>query len=254
MSKITVVLPTYNEAENLPLMVNALFALNIPNLHIIVVDDESPDGTGELAEDLARQFPGRMLVIHRKEKNGLGPAYKDGFKRALIDGSDYIIQMDCDFSHSPQYLPQMIARIQDGYDMVLGSRYVRGGGVDTNWSWYRKLLSWFANRIYVKTLLHLPVNDVTGGFRIWRRDTLIGINLDRIASNGYVFQVELTYVTHRLGYRITEIPIYFPDRTLGQSKMDSRIAMEAAVRVWQMIPRHHHLNPTQRRKTVYTIA
>ncbi len=254
MSKITVVLPTYNEVENLPLMVNALFALNVEGLHIIVVDDESPDGTGRLADQLAEQFPGRMLVIHRKEKNGLGPAYKAGFKRALAEGSDYIIQMDCDFSHSPQYIPQLIAKIKEGFDVVHGSRYVRGGGVDTNWSWYRKLLSWFANRVYVKTLLQVPVNDVTAGFRIWRRDAIIGINLDRIASNGYVFQVELTYVTHRLGYRIAEIPIYFPDRTLGESKMDSRIAMEAAVRVLQMIRRHHHLNPAQRRNTAYTMV
>jgi dolichol-phosphate mannosyltransferase len=254
MLKISVVLPTYNEAENLPLMVNALFKLDIDGLHVIVVDDDSPDGTGALADELAAQHPGLMSVIHRTEKNGLGPAYKAGFKRAISEGSDYIIQMDCDFSHSPQYIPQLITKAEQGYDVVHGSRYVRGGGVDHRWSWHRKLLSWFANRIYVKTLLQVPVNDVTSGFRIWRRDAVIGLDLDRIASNGYVFQVELTYVTHRLGYKIAEIPIYFPDRELGQSKMDTRIAVEAAVRVWQMIRRHHHLNPTQRRKIAYSMV
>jgi dolichol-phosphate mannosyltransferase len=253
MPKTIVVLPTYNEAENLPLMVKALFGLELDGLHIIVVDDESPDGTGVLADQLAEQYSGRLSVIHRKEKNGLGPAYKAGFKQAISDGADYIVQMDCDFSHSPQYIPQLIAEVQQSYDVVLGSRYVRGGGVDHRWSWYRKLLSWFANRIYVKTLLQVPVNDVTSGFRIWQRDALIGLDLDRIASNGYVFQVELTYVTHRLGYKIAEIPIYFPDRELGESKMDTRIAIEAAIRVWQMIRRHHHLNPAERRQSAYTM-
>lgn len=254
MSKITVVLPTYNEVENLPLMLKALLALDIDRLRVIVVDDESPDGTGVLADQLAEQYPGRIMVLHRQEKNGLGPAYKAGFKRALSEGSDYIVQMDCDFSHSPQYIPQLIEKIEEGYHVVHGSRYVRGGGVDHRWSWHRKLLSWFANRVYVKTLLQVPVNDVTSGFRIWRREAVIGLDLDRIASNGYVFQVELTYVTHRLGYRIAEIPIYFPDRELGESKMDTRIAIEAAVRVWQMMRRHYHLNPTQRRMTVYKMV
>jgi dolichol-phosphate mannosyltransferase len=249
--KVVIVLPTYNEAENLPLMVEALFGLNIPNLNILVVDDSSPDGTGEIAERLSSQHPDRMGVLHRKEKNGLGPAYMAGFKRAIKEGADVIVQMDCDFSHDPNYVPQLLDKLSEGYDMVLGSRYMRGGGVDRSWGWHRKLLSWFANRAYVKLLLNLPVRDATGGFRAWKSETLIGLDLDRIAANGYVFQVEMTYVTYRLGYKITEIPIYFPDRQRGESKMDTKIAMEAALRVWEMMKRHHHLTPRMRRLEVY---
>lgn len=253
LKKIMVVLPTYNEAENLPLMVEALFGLGLPNLHLLVVDDSSPDGTGEIAEALAKQHPDTLSVLHRKEKNGLGPAYVAGFKHVISTGADIIVQMDTDFSHDPKYVPQLLQKIADGFDMVMGSRYVRGGGVDESWGWHRKLLSWFANRAYVKLLLNIPVRDATGGFRAWKRDTLIGIDLDRIAANGYVFQVEITYVTHLLGYKIAEIPIYFPDRQRGESKMDSKIAAEAALRVWQMMKRHHHLKPTMRRREVYSL-
>jgi dolichol-phosphate mannosyltransferase len=249
--KIVVVLPTYNEAENLPLMVEALFRLELPDFHILVVDDGSPDGTGTLAEDLAARHSGRMSVLHRAEKNGLGPAYIAGFKRAISDGADIILQMDTDFSHDPKYVSGLLDKIAEGYDMALGSRYVRGGGVDVSWGWHRKLLSWFANRVYVKFLLNIPVRDATGGFRAWKRETLIGIDLDRIAANGYVFQVEMTYVTHLLGYKIIEIPIYFPDRQRGESKMDTKIAAEAALRVWEMMKRHHHLTPNMRRVQVY---
>lgn len=249
--KITIVLPTYNEAENLPLMVEALFALGLENLHILVVDDRSPDGTGEIADQLATQHPGNMGVLHRIEKDGLGPAYRAGFKRAISENADYIIQMDTDFSHQPKYVPQLVAKIAEGHDVVLGSRYVRGGGVDESWGWHRKLLSWFANQVYVRMLLHIPVNDVTCGFRIWKRETLIGLDLDRVASNGYVFQVEMTYITHLLGYKMAEIPIYFPDRQRGQSKLAFGNALEASLRVWQMMRRHQHLNPQMRRREAY---
>lgn len=245
----TVVLPTYNEAENLPLMIDALLALPVP-VNILIVDDGSPDGTGEIAERLASEQRGRISVLHRTEKGGLGTAYIAGFKRAIDLGAEYIIQMDCDFSHQPKYVPELIAKLEAGYDVVCGSRYARGGSVDKTWGPYRKLLSWFANAVYVRILLAVPVSDATGGYRIWRRETLIGMGLERIHSNGYVFQVEIVYVASRLGYRITEIPIYFPDRVRGQSKMGSGIIIEAALRVWQLMYRHRSLTPHMRRTQV----
>lgn len=250
MPKTIVVLPTYNEAENLPLMVDALFNLPVENLNILVVDDNSPDGTGKIADDLALKHPGRLTVLHRQEKNGLGPAYIAGFKKALTMEPDYILQMDCDFSHQPKYVPQLLAEMEN-YDLVLGSRWTKGGSVDERWSIYRKLLSWFANRVYIPTILGIPVHDATGGFRCWRRQTLIGLDLDRIRSKGYVFMAEMIYVTSRLGFRIAEVPIHFPDRTLGKSKMGASIQIEAAIRVWQVMQIHHALNPQMRRTTAY---
>lgn len=252
MPSTIVVLPTYNERENLPLIVDELFKLPVEDLRILVVDDSSPDGTGDVAEALAAQHPGRISVMHRTDKQGLGPAYIAGFKEAIRMGADYIIQMDADFSHQPKYILEMLAKIEEGYDLVIASRFTRGGGVDENWSIYRKALSWFANRVYVRTVLNIPVRDATAGYRLWRRQTLIGLDLDRIRSNGYVFQVEMAYVAHQLGFRVTEIPIYFPDRKLGQSKMDFRIQIEAALRVWQLLYRHHALKPEMRRTEVYT--
>lgn len=249
-----IVLPTYNEAENLPSLVEELFDLPVYDLRLLVVDDGSPDGTGQLAEDLADHYDQRIDVLHRTEKAGLGPAYIAGFKQAVNTDADYILQMDADFSHQPKYIPQMIATLEKGADMVLGSRFVRGGSVDESWGWYRKLLSWWANRIYVPTLLHIPVYDATGGFRLWRRETLIGLDLNRIQSNGYVFQVEMAYVTVRLGYKIVEVPIHFPDRARGESKMDSKIALEAAMRVFEIRSRHHHLNPLMRREDAYELV
>ncbi len=244
MLKTIVVIPTYNEKENLPLMIEALFALNLDNLHILVVDDNSPDGTGKVADEFVAKNP-KVNVLHRKEKNGLGQAYVAGFKQALKLDAEYIIQMDCDFSHQPKYIPELLKAIEN-YDMVLGSRFAKGGSVDETWSFYRKLLTWFANRVYTPTILGIPVRDATGGYRIWRRNTLIGLDLNRIRSNGYVFQVEMAYVTSRLGFRVAEIPIYFPDRELGESKMDIRIQIEAAMRVWQVRQRHHNLTPQMR--------
>ncbi len=242
-------MPTYNEAENLPLMVEALLALPV-DLHILVVDDNSPDGTGAIADSLAQAHPNRVAVLHRTAKGGLGPAYLAGFQRAIEMGAENLIQMDADFSHQPKYVPQMIAKINEGYDTVIGSRWTRGGGVDKSWSIARKLLSWFANGVYVRTLLGLPIADCTGGFRIWKRDTLLGMGLDRVRSNGYIFQVEITYIAYRLGYKFAEIPIYFPDRERGQSKMGSHIIIEAAMRVWQVLFRHRSLNPQMRRQVV----
>ena len=238
-------MPTYNEAENLPLMIEALLALPVP-VRILVVDDNSPDGTGEIADRLAEAHPERVAVLHRAGKGGLGPAYLAGFQRAIEMGADNLIQMDADFSHQPKYVPDMIAKLAEGYDTVIGSRWTSGGGVDKSWSIGRKLLSWFANGVYVRTLLGLPIADCTGGFRIWKRETLLGMGLDRVRSNGYIFQVEITYIAYRLGYKFAEIPIYFPDRVRGQSKMGSKIIVEAAMRVWQVMFRHHSLNPQMR--------
>lgn len=234
-------------------MVESLFALQIPNLSILVVDDNSPDGTGQLADALAEAHNGRVSVLHRKGKEGLGKAYIAGFRHVIRNtDADYLVQMDCDFSHQPKYVPQMIAELEKGYDFVLGSRYVAGGSVEEKWSPYRKLLSWFANRLYVRMFLDVPVNDATGGFRIWRRDTLIGLDLDRIQSNGYIFQVEMAYVAHKLGYRVSEIPIHFPDREAGESKMGMDIQVEAALGVFRLRSDYRTLNPTMRRTDAYT--
>lgn len=254
-SNLMVVVPTYNEAENLPIIAAELLALKeLPDLRLLVVDDNSPDGTGRIADDLAAQHPNRVFVLHRTEKNGLGPAYIAGFKRALELNADFIVQMDADGSHQPKYILDLLKRMEQGADLVIGSRFVRGGGVDKDWSPYRKLLSWFANRVYVRTLLGINVADATAGYRLWKSSTLIGLNLDRVRSNGYVFQVEMAYVTARLGYKIAEVPIYFPDRQLGDSKMDARIQIEAAMRVFQVMARHRGLKPSMRRTTAYNVG
>jgi dolichol-phosphate mannosyltransferase len=245
MSKIIVVLPTYNESENLSPLVDALFALAIDNLHVLVVDDNSPDGTGAIAERLAERHPGRVYVLHRQEKGGLGPAYVAGLKHALNLGADTIVQMDVDFSHQPGYISDLLTCLEQS-DVVIGSRYVRGGSVDEGWSLYRKALSWFANQVYTSAILRIPVRDVTGGFRAWRRQALVGVDLDRVRSNGYIFLVEMVYIAHRLGYRIAETPIHFPDRKHGDSKMNVKIQIEAAFRLWQIVYWHHALNPQMR--------
>jgi dolichol-phosphate mannosyltransferase len=245
--KTMVVVPTYNERENLPKFIEAVFALNIPHFEVLVVDDNSPDGTGKIADELREVYQQRVHVLHRQQKQGLGPAYIAGFRQALALGADYIVQMDADFSHQPHYLLTMLETIPQ-YDMVLGSRFMKGGGVDESWSVYRKFLSLWANRVYTPLILGLPVYDATGGFKMWRKETLIGMDLRRIESNGYVFQVEMTYVAHRLGYRIGEFPIYFPDRQMGTSKMSSKVAIEAAMRVWQILARHRQLKPHMQAK------
>jgi|FLYN01.1.fsa_nt_gi dolichol-phosphate mannosyltransferase len=252
VAKTIIVLPTYNEAENLPLLMEELFALPVENLHVLVVDDNSPDGTGAIADRLAGQHPGRAHVLHRAEKAGLGPAYVAGLKRALSLGADLIIQMDADFSHPPRYIPDLLAAIEH-HDLVIGSRYVKGGSVDEHWSFYRKALSWFANRMYAASILRTRVRDATSGFRVWRRQALVGLDLDRIRSNGYIFLVEMTYIARRLGYRIQEVPIHFPDRKRGDSKMNVRIQLEAAFRLWQIVYRHHALNPHMRRTEAYSV-
>jgi dolichol-phosphate mannosyltransferase len=226
--KITVVVPTYSEAENLPKLVSALFALPL-DLHILIVDDNSPDGTGAIADELSKRSP-NMRVIHRAGKEGLRSAYLSGFRIALDDGAEAVAEMDADFSHDPLALVEMASHLET-CDLVIGSRYVLGGAVDEHWPLWRKGLSAFGN-FYSRSILHLPQRDVTAGFRLWRRETLEGMPLNRVHSNGYVFQVEMTYLAHCLDYRIEEIPVYFPDRQKGKSKMSFMIQVEAALRVW----------------------
>jgi dolichol-phosphate mannosyltransferase len=237
--QITVVVPTYNEAENLPALVNALFNLPLDGLKLLVVDDNSPDGSGLLADRLAEQRPGQIGVIHRAGKQGLGTAYVAGFHRALADGADAVCQMDADFSHPPEKLVELAAALAH-YDVAQGSRYIPGGSTDRQWPLWRKGLSAFGN-FYARAILGLKVRDVTAGYRLWRREALNGLPLDRLRSNGYSFQVELVYLAHLLGYRLAEIPIYFADRHSGKSKMSFRIQREAAVRVWQMRSEYRYL-------------
>lgn len=243
--RLTVVIPTYNEADNVVPMAEALLGPGLPELDILYVDDASPDGTGRLADGLAEEYPGRVAVLHRTGQRGLGRSYVDGFGWALDHGADLIVQMDCDFSHSPRYILEFLDHIRE-CDVVVGSRYVAGGKTDEGWGFGRWLLSWWANSVYTRLILGCRVKDVTAGFKMWRRETLLGIDLGRIRSQGYVFQVEMAYVTEKLGYRVVEIPIYFEDRRIGQSKMTVPVKLEAAMRVWELRRRHRHLRPGDR--------
>ncbi len=230
--KIMLVLPTYNEAENLPKLIPILMALPLPDLKVLVVDDKSPDRTGEIAEELAKQFPGRIEVLHRSGERGLGRAYVFGFDHALKSDAEAIAQMDCDFSHPPDKLPELVAKLTD-CDLALGSRYIPGGGVDKRWPIWRKALSRWGN-FYARTILGLPIHDVTGAFRLWRREMLERLPYRQVVSNGYVFIVEILYLAQLHGCRFGEVPIYFADRQWGRSKMNFKIQLEAALRVWQV--------------------
>ncbi len=244
IQSLAIVIPTYNEAKNITAMVAALRALPFADLSIFIVDDNSPDGTGALADELAAIPANRLTVIHRPGKFGLGTAYQAGFRAALARRTDAIAQLDCDFSHPPDALIRM-AELLDSYDVVIGSRYVPGGGLDKRWDIGRKLLSRWAV-FYTKAILGLKVHDPTAGFKLWRRDALIGIDLNRIHSNGYVFLVEMAYITQKLGYRVCEVPIRFEERQIGKSKMSMGVKIEAAWRVWQLWLRHNRLQPKDR--------
>jgi dolichol-phosphate mannosyltransferase len=227
-----VVVPTFNEAENLPTLAERLLALPVA-VDLLVVDDASPDGTGEISEDLSRRTGGRVRALHRPGKLGLGSAYLAGFTRGLADGYRRIVQMDCDFSHDPAMVPRLLATL-DRADLVIGSRYVPGGGVE-NWGLLRRAIS-RGGSLYARLLLGVPVNDVTGGFKAWRRETLETVGIPFVRSNGYCFQVEMTYRAFRRGARIREVPIVFPDRRVGKSKMSRRIVLEAVWRVpWLLL-------------------
>jgi dolichol-phosphate mannosyltransferase len=220
-----VVVPTYNERENLGNLVDAIRRLpDAPR--ILVVDDNSPDGTGKLADELSQRYPGEVLVFHRERKEGLGRAYVAAFQYVLQNvNCDFVIQMDCDFSHDPSYIPEFL-RAAASADLVIGSRYSTGVNV-VNWDFKRLLLSWFASR-YVRIVTGMPFTDLTGGFKCWRRETLGALAWDRIFSMGYLFQVETTYRTWKTRrFRISEIPIIFYERNLGRSKIHPRIIFEA---------------------------
>lgn len=229
--RIIVVVPTYNESENLPTLVAALLALPL-DLQVQVVDDDSPDGTGAIADGLAKAHPGRIEVLHRVGRRGLRSAYLEGFQLALDRKPDAIAQLDADLSHDPTRLPAMAAALENA-DMVLGSRYTAGGSVDQRWPIWRKGLSAWGN-FYARSILGLPLRDMTTGYRLWRREALEAIKLEEIRSSGYIFLVEMVYIAHQRGFRLAEVPIHFNDRRFGTSKMSLRIQLEAAARVWQV--------------------
>jgi dolichol-phosphate mannosyltransferase len=222
-----VCLPTYNERDNLEPMVRALAEVLPEGGRVLVIDDNSPDGTGEIADRLAAELPW-LEVLHRPEKQGLGRAYVDGFHHALAEGADLVLEMDCDFSHDPRDLPRLIAAVEAGADLALGSRYVEGGGTE-NWGLVRRLISRGAS-IYTRVLL-MPIHDATGGFKCFRRTVLESIDLESIDAAGYVFQIETTYRALRKGFRVVEVPIRFVDRTAGESKMSRAIVLEA---IWKV--------------------
>ena len=227
-----VVVPTYNERENLPLLVAGLMLH--PNVRLLVVDDASPDGTGALADELAAVHAGRISVMHRTGIRGLGRSYIDGLKRAIEEPVDLICQMDADLSHDPVQLPALIAAAARA-DVVIGSRYVPGGKI-VNWPLRRKLLSRFANT-YVRTVTRLRARDCTSGYRCWRREALAAMPLDRFISDGYSFLVEMLYVAGRRGSRISEVPITFVERRLGESKLSRAVLVESAIAPWRLIGR-----------------
>ena len=233
--KTVVVMPTYNERANLEAMIKRLQSLAIPNFSVLIIDDNSPDGTGELADRLAAEHD-FVSVMHRPGKMGLGTAYVTGFQRALERGADYVISMDADFSHPPETLPVFIEKAQT-YDVVVGSRYAKGGRLDERWGWQRRLLSWGGNT-YARTITGVPLRDVTAGFKCFTKRVLLAIDLPKVTSQGFAFQVELSYLCHRKGFTMVEVPIYFQERTEGKSKMSLRIVLEAFWRVLELRTRY----------------
>jgi dolichol-phosphate mannosyltransferase len=226
--RVWVCLPTYNERENLEPLVRALGEVLEEGARVLVIDDASPDGTGDAAEALAREL-GFVEVLHRGRKEGLGPAYLAGFRRALAGGAELVLEMDCDFSHEPADVPRLIAAVEEGADVAVGSRYVTGGGT-RNWGLVRRAVS-RAGALYARAALGLGVQDPTSGFKCYRREVLERIDLDRIASKGYAFQIETVYRAVRAGFRVAEVPITFSERELGGSKMSRAIVLEAVWRV-----------------------
>jgi len=229
-ARALIVVPTYNERDNVE-EVAGRFLAPVEGTELLFVDDASPDGTGELVDELAAADP-RIHVLHRPGKLGLGTAYLDGFRWGLARDYDYLLEMDADFSHDPVYLPDLIGRAVDGADVVIGSRYVEGGGT-RNWGLGRRLLS-RGGSLYARTVLGIRIRDVTAGFMVYRRSALQALDLDRIHSNGYSFQIEMKYRAVRAGLRVEEVPIVFVDRRIGQSKMSRRIFAEALTMVWRL--------------------
>ncbi|MFJ3218699.1 polyprenol monophosphomannose synthase [Kitasatospora sp. NPDC086801] len=237
--KVVVVVPTYNERENLPVLAGLLADLPVPGLHLLVVDDNSPDGTGEIADKLAAESGGTVGVLHRTEKDGLGRAYLAGMARALDEDADVVVQMDADLSHPASAIPAMVrALLADDTAVVLGSRYVPGGSTAAEWPWHRKALSAWAN-LYVNTILGLGVRDATAGFKAWRASTLRAIDLPTVQSSGYSFQVEMNYRVVRRGLTIREVPIRFEERIEGASKMSIGVQVESALAPWKLRLNRH---------------
>ena len=229
MKRCLVVIPTFNEADNVPQLLPTVLKLG-EEFNILIVDDGSPDGTAKLVKEM-QKTEGRIHLIERVGKMGLGTAYVAGFKYAIANGFDYVFEMDADFSHDPAELPRMLQKAEE-YDLVIGSRYIQGVNV-VNWPMKRLLLSYFAN-IYTRVITGMPVRDATGGYKCFRRPVLESIDLDAIHSNGYAFQIEMNFKTWRKGFRICEIPIVFVDRRIGVSKMSKSIVYEAVWMVWRL--------------------
>jgi dolichol-phosphate mannosyltransferase len=227
---VLVIVPTYNERENLPTLIAGLMAQ--PNTRVMVVDDRSPDGTGDLADALAREHPGRVDVMHRTGRRGLGRSYVDGMLKAVSDDVEFICQMDADLSHDPQQLPTLVGA-GAGADVVIGSRYVPDGRI-VNWPWRRRLLSRCAN-LYIRGVTRLVARDCTSGYRCWRRDALAALPLDRIFSDGYSFLIETLYLATRRGYRVAEVPITFVERQQGKSKLSRGVLVESVVTPWRLV-------------------
>jgi len=227
---VVVVLPTYQEAANLPMIVKLLMELPLPVMRVLVVDDNSPDGTGQVAEELAGRYGrDRVDVVHRPGKEGLGQAYLDGMSRAIAAGAEFVVQMDSDLSHRPEYLPGMLGTMLAAEaDVVIGSRYVVGASVGTDWPRHRKALSAFANA-YVRALLRLGIRDVTAGYKVWRASALQAVGLGNVRSHGYSFQVEMNYRARLLGLKIVELPVHFAERAAGESKMSLKVQLESAL-------------------------
>jgi dolichol-phosphate mannosyltransferase len=229
-NRVLVIVPTYNERDNLPQIIEAVHQ-HLTVADVLVVDDNSPDGTGQVADQLAAR-DAKVSVLHRAGKLGLGTAYVEGFRYGLSAGYQYLFEMDCDFSHDPKYLPQLFDRARAGADLVLGSRYVAGGGT-VNWGPLRKLIS-RGGSFYARTILDVDVHDLTGGFKCFRRRVLENIDLASVSAQGYGFQIEMTYRTLKQGFSVEEVPIVFVDRRVGQSKMSKKIFMEALTLVWKL--------------------
>lgn len=233
-SRVAVVVPTYNEADNLPILAERILGLPLPNLRLIVVDDNSPDGTGEVADTIAKGHSARVTVLHRKMKDGLGRAHLAGMRASIDGGAEYVVQMDGDLSHQPEAIPGLLGTaLATDAGLVIGSRYVIGGSMSDQWGTHRKLLS-RGGSAYVNLVLGLGIRDATGGFKLWRRDVLDSIGLADVVSGGFSFQIEMNYRCKRLGYTIVEIPIHFEERYSGSSKISLGIQLEALALPWRL--------------------
>ena len=237
--KTLVLVPTYNERDNLPILVKDIMV--VPDTSVMVLDDQSPDGTGAVADALMAEYPGRVQVLHRTGPRGLGVSYLDGFRHAVKSDADYVCQMDADLSHDPKFLPEMVAIAAKGADLVIGSRYLNGISV-VNWPLRRIILSSFAN-YYIRKITGLQVRDCTTGYRCWRRAALAALPLERIVSNGYAFLLDVTFMAAHAGLRIVESPIIFVERRQGASKLSTGVLVESLITPWKLILRHGRIRP-----------